>query len=482
MCKIRTKEACLLLLGCLYWAAPGGVKCSPFPSDTQRQMTSLKSSKRVSTRPSALKSTPRPRARLDSYSSFECTSSGSQAFDFDLQNVDECRGYHKANDVQIRVCKLRDVCVISGVLTYFADPAVEFVAPRTTRMETFPGGGPACAGYLPLDCTCVPERTDVKYERRPETLQLMPEDRVHFLDRMSDPSNYAHLLLDTVISSYAAADMFGDPLRKIQTVFLNNCTTFTDQEVHAHMREGGIHHIVPGAGGKTANDLCEEKTRDWLPLVFDHPPMFPPHKDVCFRELVVGHAHALSVGTVFPHRGVSVRKLRRRVLHGLALPVSPSLNKHHVVVLKKVQLISPSLGLDVCDMTKIALSSVRGEVRGQSGKKESIKVTCITPADMNIRTQMRAISAATVVVSEHGSTTYLSFFQNPGTSLVVVGTKEAMALLSNTDVQTWFHPLNLATLPNGGGFAGLLQLAMDRAGRRLGLPSLPPFVPREERR
>jgi hypothetical protein len=304
----------------------------------------------------------------------------------------------------------------------------------------------------------------------------MPNDRVHLLDRMSDPSNYAHLLLDTVISAYAAADIFGDPLDALQPVFLNNCTTFTDQDVHAHLRKGGVDFIYPGAGGKTAYDLCEEKTRDWLPLAFDHPPMFSPHEDVCFRELVVGHAHALSVGTMFPHRGVSIRKLRRRVLQKLALPASSlSLKEHHVIVLTKVQLRTPSVGLDICEMTRRALASVNSDARRQSGAERqtlTVKVTCFTPAMMSVRKQMRVISAATVVVTEHGSTSYLSFFQNPGTSLIVIGTKEAMALLSNTDVQTWFHPVDLAILPGGGGFAGLLQLALDRSGRRLGLASL----------
>lgn len=490
--KYGVQKACFLSLLCCCCFVLGpialdplSVECSPNLDDVHRGNSLLKRPNRASptlsstTKSSSYSSSDavsvRQRARLDSYSSFECTASGSQAFDFDVQSVDQCRGYHDATDVHVRVCKLRDVCIVDGLLTYYVDPFVESRAPRTTRMEAFPGGGPACAGYLPLDCTCVPERTDIRHEPRPETLEFMSEDKVHLLDRMSDPSNYAHLLLDTVISSYAAADMFGDSLLKLQPVFLNNCTTFTDQEVHAHMRKGGIHYIVPGTNGKTAKDLCEEKTREWLPLAFDHPPMFPPHKDVCFRELVVGHSHALSVGSMFPHRGVSIRKLRQRVLQKLALPVlQPSREKHHVVVLEKVQLITPSLGLDVCDLTKRALNPATKNANLEPGDREIVKVTCITPAKMSIRKQMRAISAATVVVSEHGSTTYLSFFQSPGTSLVVIGAKEAMALLSNTDVQTWFHPLHLAVLPSGGGFAGLLHLALDRAGRRLGLPSLPP--------
>ena len=355
---------------------------------------------------------------------------------------------------------------VKGALTYYADPAVEGRAPATSRMDAFPDGGPACAGYLPLDCTCLPEKVRVVYGPRPAALQFLPGNRVHVMDRMSDPSNYAHLLLDTVISAYAAVQIYGDRPQDLQPLFLNDCQTFTDQPQHKHYRKGGEYYLLPPRM-QTANELCAEKTAQWLPLAFTHEPLYPPHGDACFREVIVGHAHALSVGTMFPHRGVAVRALRRHVRRQLGLPARVDIKQHKVIVLVKTNVIRPAIDFDSC----AALRNIMA--RDPDAPAAKVLVECIRPASMSIKEQLTAIEDATLVVSEHGSTSYISFFQTPKTSLIILGDKEAMALLSHVDVQTWFHPRSyLTSSPEWGRLPGLVMLALDRAGRKLGLERL----------
>jgi hypothetical protein len=97
------------------------------------------------------------------------------------------------------------------------------------------------------------------------------------------------------------------------------------------------------------------------------------------------------------------------------------------------------------------------------------------------------IRNATVTVAEHGSTNYLSMFQPPGSSLIMVvpyrsEAKEPQVMLYNTDVQAFFVSdmavNNAATvgqppfeaLKGRNEGAGILLLALERAAVRLNLP------------
>ena len=97
---------------------------------------------------------------------------------------------------------------------------------------------------------------------------------------------------------------------------------------------------------------------------------------------------------------------------------------------------------------------------------------------MSVKEQVAAAADATVILAEEGSTSYLSLFQRPGSSLVVVGSKEMYILYSLSDVQVWFidpERIERSTREGGRHCEGkaTLRLAMDRAGRRLGINALP---------
>ena len=95
-------------------------------------------------------------------------------------------------------------------------------------------------------------------------------------------------------------------------------------------------------------------------------------------------------------------------------------------------------------------------------------------ADLNVREQLEVIADATVTVAEHGSTNYLSLFQPRGSSLLMIvpsgEAKEAQVMLYNTDVQAFYLTLDAVQLRGEG--PGALRLALERAGTRLGLPTV----------
>ena len=93
--------------------------------------------------------------------------------------------------------------------------------------------------------------------------------------------------------------------------------------------------------------------------------------------------------------------------------------------------------------------------------------------------QFKILSTASVVVSEHGSTTYASMFQVPGSALLIVApvskgefkwAKEPQVMLYLTDLYTLY--LDDGRIASGKAPA-VLQYVLYRAGEMLGLSALP---------
>jgi hypothetical protein len=385
----------------------------------------------------------------------------------------------------LRICKLRDVCLIDGRLRYYMDSSVEGRAPHSMRISAFPENGPVCVGLLPLG-NCSREhvvQVEVEQGPRPGHLPFAGENdtqakissagklgrmktsngaRVHMLDIMSDPSNWAHLMLDTLLPAYAAAEIFDDDVEDVQIVSLNNCSTFEHQPGLAH--KAG--QRIPGTG-MTLQEACEANMARWVPELFRHDVlMASPSKDVCFRSLIMGHSHSLGLGYWFPHRGVAARRARQRIYSSSDISEVRKFDRHHIVVLtKKAQWTGHVRdGFDLCKVVGSWIASAR--------EQKLLSFSCVSPSQMSVREQVIAAADATVVLTEEGSTSYLSMFQRPGSSMVVVGSKEMYILYALADVQIWFvdvDKMGSNTRERDDEGKAILHLAMDRAGRRLGI-------------
>ena len=402
------------------------------------------------------------------------------------------------------MCKLRNVCVVGGRLTYYMDSQVEGAAPAGMRMSAFPDGGPVCVGLLP-QASCVGEHVvavDIVSSPRPHHLPFSHRGRVHMLDVLGDASNWAHIMFDTLLPAYSAADLFGDSVADVQIVALNNCSNYADRPALAHKRA-----TMSAADMESA---CVRNMAAWAPAFFDHPIVQGGGPDVCYRQLVMGHSHIFGLGYWYPHRAVAIRTARDRMyrLHGVAgadgAQLGPALRRHHVMVWRKRTQWTPQLrpDVDMCSVVRrwlanVTVDFVDGSEQESGGRHDSwgatvgpatnhhrashtadVQLSCLSPADRSVRDQIVTASRATVVVSEEGSTTYLGLFQRPGSSMVVVGSKEMYILFSSADVQVWFADAEAVLPPRQQPDvvqpAGVttLQLALDRAGQRLGLRRL----------
>lgn len=420
----------------------------------------------------ALPAAPPLRRRRDDYSSFECVGLGNQVFgpqEYDQYGMNNYlkgggRWDTTAEDAPTHhmphsICKLHDVCFVGGQLTYFASP-LEGGDAALMGMGAFPDGGPSCIGMIgggPEDFCRKSPTIAVVAAPRPAHLRFAHDGEgwLHALDRMSDPSNYAHLMADSLVSAFGGAAIFGDDLMKVALVSGNNCSTFCSVPGMMHMP---CDVPIPNSGGLYPRDLCRRSLEQWGGALLAGYQL-PPHADGCFEDLMLGHSHAFSLGHNYPHRGLAMR-MARVAAHGhLGLPLpekGPPLAEHHVLVWIKAVVHTSAVGLDVCGLVPSWLPG-------------SVRVTCIVPHKMTAREQIASLADVSVVVTEHGSTTHLATFMRPGSSLLVFGQREALTLFANADVRVLYVAPGHALAGEG---AAALMLSLDTAGKRLGLPAL----------
>jgi len=270
---------------------------------------------------------------------------------------------------------------------------------------------------------------------------------------------------DTLVPTIAAAQLWGHDPASAVLLLGNDCATFTDNPGMSHLPAN-----VPLKDGRLPRAACQDNLARWVPFLFAAPPLLPPHPDACYHELVLGHTHALSLGHWYAHRGAAHR-VARTMAHARAGRVPPEVagppRAHAVHVWSKLggQTAHIKPGWDIC-------AAVRGwvaELAVLSSSAALPSVTCSAPATLSPAEQLASLDEATVIVSEHGSTTYLAPFARPGASAIIVGRKEAHVLLGLPDLRVLYVSVEGAM---GGEGPGLLALALDTAGQRMGLPAL----------
>jgi hypothetical protein len=97
--------------------------------------------------------------------------------------------------------------MIDGKLTYYMDPIIEGAVPWFMRITAFQGLGglfyPSMTSKL-LDNMRGYEKAlympNIVASPRPSDMPFAPAGVLYVLDQFSDPSNWAHLLLDTIAS------------------------------------------------------------------------------------------------------------------------------------------------------------------------------------------------------------------------------------------------------------------------------------------
>lgn len=386
-------------------------------------------------------------------SSFSCTA-GSQVFSAPLRTA----GFiPSVSSTTQRMCRFRNVCLVKGRLTYYANASEEAQTPAFARLDAF-GANLLYPGVIEQSLDSVGQTNeiwagafapDILPAPLPRAVGFAPRDRVYLLGSLSFASNYAHLLLDTVMPAYAAALAYDFVAPHAQLININTCSTIARWSPKDIAR-------------------CDENLNNWLSPFFDLPLISthdPTTEDVCFRDLIAGHESVFGLTGQYHHRAAAIRAMRRRLYSSMGITADPPAPRTHfvLVLVKRVEAFPMQVPTLCSDFQALAASL-----------SPPPPVQCITPATMTVEEQVRLLQHTSLIVVEHGSTAYLSLFALPGTSLILVAPetdastfKEAPVLLSHVDIQVWYipHPL-LAT--EG---ANLMRLALRRAGASWGFQS-----------
>jgi hypothetical protein len=395
---------------------------------------------RAASRAFLLGSAPSP------YTSFTCTG-GAQAFEKPWHVF--TTHYPPPDSPIYRMCLVRDVCVVGGVPTFYVDPVEEARTPPPLRAEAlslFRG---------PYEASLVqPGAPAIVRGPIPAHLPYAPRDRLWSLTTLNNAQNYAHVLLDTILPAFALADFFGVAVEDVQHALLTNCNTFANA------------HWVSKGSGASFSAQCWANFEKWYGLLLPHAPRDAGAAggDACYGAAVLGEAGPFSIALFGGHfsRAAAARAMRRRALAAVGLPAhgAPPPARHRLLVLR----ISAAGGAP-------ALPELCARVRAGAGGRD---VACATPGELGVREQLEALAAATVVVCEHGSTSYAALFMPPGASIVAVvpaaapDAKEGMVLLFLPDVNAFYLPQE--RFERDAELAGALELAVKRAGERMGVP------------
>jgi hypothetical protein len=424
----------------LFLAVSTSVAPPPYPS-LRASSSCADCAARAASRDFLLGAAPSP------YTSFTCTA-GSQAFEkpWHVFTTD-----YKAPDSPIyRMCLVRDVCVVNGVPTFFVDPAAEARAPDILRAGAL-GSSMLYAGPFEASMGKLSSPAVVAGPIPPR-LPYAPRDRLYSLTTLNNAQNYAHVLLDTVLPAYALADFFGVAIDDVQHALLTNCDTYSNA------------HWVTKTTGASFSAQCWANFERWYSLLMPRAPRDAGGggaADACYGAAVMGEAGPFSIALFGGHfaRAAPARALRRRAHAALGLAAdgggAPPTAHRLLVLLMSAQ-------------GSAAVPDLCGRVKAAAAGRD---VECATPGELGVREQLEALGRATVVVCEHGSTSYVALFMRPGASIVAVvptgapDAKEGMVLLFLPDVNAYF--ISQERAERDAEFSGALALAASRAGERM---------------
>jgi len=390
--------------------------------------------------------------RSGMYSSFQCAG-GSQVFPGMALMSTHRDFWPAANHLAARVCVLHDVCVVNGTVTYYSDPQLDSVVPAYASMPAFLEIGLVFAGYrYDLNDKSPGWMPNLVNGRIPTSYSRGPRD-TYILDQLSYADNYAHLLIDSLWGGHMAAAMFDFDMTKAQFLGLVSCAT------NPHF-----------GSDETLKQKCSRNVAKWTSVLSEFP--YLPIEDIktpmCLSALIVGASQAFSLKSFHVMRGIILRNAREYVLAKLNLTENETspLEHHHVVVLMKSSggATRAAKYPELCsDVTTWANNIV-----------PSVSIECIegTP-HLTVYSQVKSVLGASVIVTEHGSVSYTTRFARRGASCLHIGEDpptemlDAQVFLHDVDRQTFFMS---STGPRRGDLAGMLLLALVRAGERLGLP------------
>ena len=436
--------------------------CLPY---LQRGMYAAPASAHLRPRASALRTAAQAlalgSAQRSPFTTYSCTA-GSQAFTTPWHVF--THNYKEPSWLGYRMCLVRNVCLVRGVPQFYVDQDLEARLPPPLRLASL-----GAAGFLyrgPYEATVGEALAPaIVPGPRPPHLPFAPPGRLYLATSLNNAQNYAHVLLDTVLPAYSAADFYGLDIEDVQHVGLTTCDTFQN---HAWVSKGS---------GASFASACWQNFERWYAPLMPHAFLdasaataATAAEGMCYDALLLGQdavfSGAMFGGQMSRARAVRALRARARAAAGLSDVSLPPASAATLLALQQHQPVNAATAFpDLCAL-------VRGGLPADAG---AARVACSLPGNETVGQQLRAAGDAAVIVCEHGSTCYAALFASPGASVVVLvprsapAAKEGHVLLFLPDIAVYFVGEDSARERGGAELAATLELAWRNAQERMGV-------------
>ncbi len=382
------------------------------------------------------------------YSSFQCIG-GSQVFNTPSMHQASIKVF-PLNDPEFRTCLYKNVCMVNGDFSFYVRKNSS--TPKDFTPEGF-GGNVNHLAYLrgftvPVHTVTGEIPTDYKYS---------PID-LTFLDANSWSFNYGHYINDNVLPTYYASRLFNLPFIGSQQLFETNCQKFSTLDQSFTNRLVTYNHSMG-----TYHQACLEKVDKMYDHFFDHRPLYLDQmKDqtLCFKRLMTGQGSSYGLKSIDLGRAVLLREFRDYALARIAKAAEkdPSLAmpKQENVILVGQRTVGSAGGdiiHDLCAMVTASLSRIERY-------SSSYRVKCITPSDLTFEREIQEAQRAKVVITVHGTISYLVYFSRDGTQQISLNDPKELKENQMLLYATHFNTLYL-NWDRGSELTGLLEHSID---------------------
>ena len=363
------------------------------------------------------------------YSSFQCIG-GSQVLDENSMKQASVTVF-PLNDAAHRTCLFKNICSEDGKLTYYSKYGSDKVP-----VEYIPDGFKGNLFHVAyLRAFTLPIQS--KVGQIPSSRPFSPTD-LTFLDSNSWSFNYGHYLIDNIIPAFMTAKIFNLPFADSQQLFENNCRLFSTLEPAFSDRI-----VTYNRSMGTYRQACLAKLDGMYGHFFDKPPLYLDNmasSTMCFKKLMVGQGSTFGLKSIDLSRGYFLKEFRDFVLQRLVkrLPhvVLPPQEDLILVGMRTVGSAGGKVINDLCE-------SVGAALKAHPDFNAKYKVECFVPSDLTFEDEIRQVQRAKVIVSVHGTISYMSLFSRDGTQQISIANPKELKENQILLYATHFHTLYL---------------------------------------
>jgi hypothetical protein len=370
-----------------------------------------------------------PSKEQKKYSSFRCIG-GSQVLDANSMKQASVTVF-PLNDAAHRTCLFKNTCFENGKLTYYSRYGPDEV-PADYIPEGF-GGNIFHVAYLraftlPVHSKVGPVPTDHPFSKTDLT----------FLDANSWSFNYGHYLIDNTIPNFMAAKIFDLPYEGSQQLFETNCRLFSTLEPAFADRI-----VTYNRSMGTYRQACLAKLDGMYHHFHDLKPLYlddMQSSTLCFNKLMVGQGSTFGLKSIDLSRGYFLREFRDYVLKRLkARQPHFTLPPQEDLVLVGLRTVGSAGGKvinELCD-------AVTNALKENTEYNSRFRVECFVPSDLTFEDEIRQVQRAKVIVSVHGTISYMALFTRDGTQQISIANPKELKENQILLYATHFHTLYL---------------------------------------